>query len=39
MSWMNMLYQTYENNRCVAGKIESGVTLSVIAHMTVNSQL
>lgn len=39
MSWMSMLYQTYENNKGVAGKSEGGVTLSVIAHMTANSQL
>ncbi len=39
MSWMNMLYQTYENNKKLAGKSEGGVTLSVIAHMAANSQL
>ena len=39
MSWMNMLYQTYENNKAVAGKTNESVSLSVIAHMPANSQL
>ena len=39
MSWMNMLYQTYENNKAVAGKTNESVSLSVIAHMSANSQL
>ncbi len=39
MSWMNMLYQTYENNKAMAGKAGENVTLSVIAHAVVNAQL
>lgn len=39
MSWMNMLYQTYESNKQFAGAADGTATLSVIAHMTANSQL
>ncbi len=39
MSWMNMLYQTYEHNKQLAGATDGTITLSVIAHMTANSQL
>ena len=39
MSWMSMLYQTYENNKQIAGKSDEIATLSMIAHMTANSQL
>lgn len=39
MSWINMLYQTYENNIAMAGKSGESVTLSVVAHMVVNAQL
>ena len=39
MSWMSQLYETYENNKAIAGKNGNGVPLSVIAHMVVNAQI
>ncbi|MCD8018685.1 MAG: type I-C CRISPR-associated protein Cas8c/Csd1 [Clostridiales bacterium] len=39
MSWMNMLYQTYEHNKQFAGTTDGTAMLSVIAHMTANSHL
>ncbi len=40
MSWMNMLYRTYENNMSEAGKaVENGKMLSLVAHMLANAQI
>ena len=40
MSWMNMLYRTYENNMSKAGKaVENGTMLSLVAHMLANAQI
>lgn len=40
MSWMNMLYKTYENNMSKAGKaVENGKMLSLVSHMLANAQI
>ncbi|MFT3951249.1 MAG: type I-C CRISPR-associated protein Cas8c/Csd1 [Oscillospiraceae bacterium] len=40
MSWMTMLYETYENNAIRAGERENErVPLTLLAHMTANAQL
>ena len=39
MSWMSQLYQTYENNKRLAGMSGQGTTLPVIAHKIVNAQI
>ena len=39
MSWMSMLYQTYENNKAMAGKPGEKVPLSTLAHMVANAQI
>lgn len=39
MSWMSLLYQTYENNKAMAGKSGQKVPLSVVAHMVANTQI
>ncbi len=40
MSWMNMLYKTYENNMSKAGRaVENGKMLSLVSHMLANAQI
>ena len=40
MSWINMLYRTYENNMSKAGKsVENGKMLSLVAHMLAKAQI
>lgn len=40
MSWMNILYKTYENNMSKAGKaVENGKMLSLVSHMLANAQI
>ncbi len=39
MPWMNMLYQTYEENAAMAGKVGESVPLSLVAHIIANAQL
>lgn len=40
MSWMSMLYQTYQSNEHMAGRSVTGAkSLSPVSHMTANAQL
>ncbi len=40
MSWMTMLYQTYENNVAMIGKsVDEKQPLSLLAHMSANAQI
>lgn len=39
MSWMNMLYRTYEANSEVAGKVGEKAPLSIVAHMPATAQI
>ncbi|MFA7636848.1 MAG: type I-C CRISPR-associated protein Cas8c/Csd1, partial [Monoglobales bacterium] len=40
MAWMNMIYQTYENNAKMAGKaVDEKAPLSLVAHMPANAQI
>lgn len=39
MSWMSMLYKTYESNVAMAGKTDERVPLSLVAHMLATAQI